>query len=89
MKFIDERDFKQNELTQSIGRFFLKISEKSDENKRNSNKMNFDYEVKKATLADENDDNLFKKNEEFDGIKIEMKKALHHPKLNEVLESCF
>jgi len=67
----------------------LKISEKSDENKRNAHKMNFDYELKKANLADENDDALFKQNEEFEAIKVEMKQALHHPKLNEVLEKCF
>lgn len=89
MKFVEESDFKQNELTQNVGKFFLKAAEKNDENSRNYKKMNFDYDLKKAKLADQNDDALYKHNEEFENIKIEMKQALHHPKLNEVLETCF
>lgn len=51
--------------------------------------MNFDYELKKAHLADENDENLYKLNEDFERVKVDMKMALHHPKLNEVLGICF
>jgi len=61
----------------------LKISEKSEEIKEML--MNFDNELKKANLADENDDTLFKQNEKFEVLKIEIKQALQHLKLTEVL----
>ncbi|KAL4438837.1 hypothetical protein ABPG74_016557 [Tetrahymena malaccensis] len=89
IKFVEESDFKQNELVSNIGKFFKNIGEKNDENKKNYNKMNFEYELKKANIADENDEKLIQLNDEFEKIKVEMKMALHHPKLNEVLDVCF
>lgn len=51
--------------------------------------MAFNYELEKATCADNNDEKLDQLNTEFEAIKVELKMALHHPKLNEVLQKCF
>ncbi|EGR27437.1 hypothetical protein IMG5_196200 [Ichthyophthirius multifiliis] len=89
MQFQEEQDFKQNELVQNILKVFLKIGEKNDDSKKNMQKLNFEFELKKATAADENDEKLEKLNEEFEKIKFLLKQALHHPKLNELLEISF
>lgn len=47
--------------------------------------MNFDYELKKVNLADENDDALFQQSEKLEALKVEMKQALHYPKLTAVM----
>lgn len=51
--------------------------------------MNIDYQILQAQIEDKNDENLEKLNEEFETIKEELKTALHHPKLNDILENAF
>ena len=47
--------------------------------------MNFNNELMNANFTDEYDDALFQQNEKFEALKIEIKLALHHLKLTEVM----
>lgn len=73
----------------NIGQFFLKLSQKMDDYRREVKQMNHNYEIEKAQTADRNDESIEKMNEEFMSLKLKLKQSLHHPRLQETIEECF
>ncbi|KRX00539.1 hypothetical protein PPERSA_04560 [Pseudocohnilembus persalinus] len=89
INYVEDADLRTNELLLNIGRWFSKIGKQNDLHKQNYQKMDFDYQLMQANMEDQNDENIDNLNEEFEKIKEELRTALHHPKLDEILEKCF
>jgi len=47
------------------------------------------YDIEKYKAEDDNDEILEKMNNEFEELKIKLKKSVHHPMLNQQLEVTF
>jgi len=51
-KFVDDSDYKSNEILINIGNFYLDIAKKLDDFKKARAKLETDYEIEKAKVAD-------------------------------------
>jgi len=88
-KFIEESDSKLNDVITNLANLLIKVAGKFDDHKKDVANYTQAYELEKAKLADNNDDKLEVLNQEFEGLKVELQRAVHHPMLEENLKKVF
>ena len=89
IKFVEESDEKTNDVIINLANLLLKLATKFDEHKKEIVKNNQTFELEKAKIADNNDEKVENLNAEFENLKVELQRAIHHPMLEENLKRIF
>ena len=89
IKFVEDSDEKANDVIINLGSLLTQIAGKFDDQKKEIIGHNNTYELEKAKLADNDDEILENLNNEFEKLKIDLQRAVHHPMLEENLKKVF
>lgn len=89
IKFVEESDSKSNDVITNLAALLTKVAGKFDDHKKDVSSHLQAYELEKAKLADNNDDKLEVLNQQFEALKLELQRAVHHPMLEQCLQKVF
>lgn len=89
VKYMEDFDFKMNEVCTAIIVFYRDLATKIDTNKDKLKQTEINFQVALAQCGD-NHDELASAQEDDLAVKVEeMRRAIHHVELNEKLQQCF
>ena len=87
--YMEQNDYKMQEITQQIINFYKAFATKLDADKEKLKKTELDFQISLANCGDHHDEITSSQEEELAAKVDEMKKAIHHVMLNQKLEECF
>jgi len=89
VKYMEDFDYRMNEVSNAIVAFFRDLATKIDANKEKLKQTEIAFQVALAGCGDLHDE-LASEQEDQLALKVEeMRKAIHHVELNERLQQCF
>ena len=89
MRYMEEIDYKMNEMVQNLINLYKEIAKKMDEKKETLKSTEMQFKVSLAQCGDNYDEIVSTKEEELTVLVERMKRAIHHVELNERLQECF
>ena len=89
VKYMEEFDYKMNEVCNAIVSFFKDLATKIDANKEKLKQTEIGFQVALAQCGDHHDELASNQEDELSQKVEEMRKAIHHVELNEKLQQCF
>jgi hypothetical protein len=87
--YLEQNDFRMQEICTAVILFFKQCATKLDTNKEKLKKTEQDFQVSLAQCGDHHDDLASAQEEQLNAKVDQMKKAIHHVMLNTRLEECF
>lgn len=87
--YLEQNDFRMQEICAAVILFFKQCATKLDANKEKLKKTEQDFQVSLAQCGDHHDDLASAQEEQLTAKVDQMKKAIHHVMLNTRLEECF
>lgn len=88
-KYLDEYDTRMHEYSKNIISFYRFIGESYDLNRKDFKKLELDFEVAIANLADNNEDDMNTRDSELTKAVTELRKSVNHISLVGQLEVCY
>lgn len=89
VKYMEEFDYKMNEITMAVVGFFKDLATKIDANKEKLKQTEIAFQVGLAQCGDHHDELASNQEDQLSAKVEEMRRAIHHVELNEKLQQCF
>ena len=89
VKYMEDFDFKMNEVSMAIAGFFRELATKIDANKDKLKQTEIAFQVALAQCGDHHDELASNQEDQLSAKVEEMRRAIHHVELNEKLQECF
>ena len=87
--YMEDFDFRMNEICQNLVNFYREMATKIDANKDKLKQTEIGFQVAMGQCGDHHDELIQEQEDELQ-VKIEeMRRAIHHVELNEKLQVCF
>jgi hypothetical protein len=89
VKYMEDFDFKMNEVSMATATFFRELATKIDANKDKLKQTEIAFQVGLAQCGDHHDELASNQEDKLTAKVEEMRRAIHHVELNEKLQDCF